>query len=334
MWRTDGLLVFDGPLERGKLHGEVYWRLLIDDPSEFAPRMKMEKALGLPDGPAGTQRSTLQHGVLTRARFYKLESEPPCLEVNLRDGKLHGDVTWQVGPIEDPIFEWNDVKLEARKTFKVPKPWPKRAVATFAQGALVGTAFFDAEGNPVGPAPGPLTAWGEKTTVRALGDYVSGGAFAAEVAAFFPKTKGLALELPRKSAKLVELPAANRASAQAFDRLVRAKKVPFMGSFDLTGYGFDCVENRLEGAADPKFFGLAYDGNADLWLLDVSTGEVVRYEHESAVLSKQRFVSVDQFAFAMLRLELAVSGRIRREALKKTLVRLGLKAALPLLRPR
>jgi hypothetical protein len=331
MWNRNGTLMLDAPFQDGKLHGEVFWRLMIETQDEFAPRVALQAALGLPDGPTGTQFSTFDRGELTLARFVILvEGKPDVLRVPIREGKVDGDLEWEVGSVDEPFFTWRDIELHAKKTFKIPKPWPERAVATFVRGKVVKTEFFDEKGNPLGGAPGPIAEWGEATSKADLDGYVARGTFAADVARFFPKAKGCAPdELPKKSTKLAKLPARHRASADAFDALVRKKKLPYMGTaFDLHGYALDCVKSALDGAAEEKYFGIAYDGSGDIFLLDVTTGEVVVYLHDEGIIDAAKYRSLDEFAFAMLRVELAASDRVPKARLKKLLTSLEIEPAV------
>src|SRR6185503_12068067 len=81
---------------------------------------------------------------------------------------------------------------------------------------------------------------------------------------------------------LPNLPQAARAAAEALDALVRAKKFPALPqTCDLSSYGFDTVTNKLEGASDPRYVGLASDGSGNMHLLDTKTGRVLGWEHEA-----------------------------------------------------
>jgi hypothetical protein len=100
--------------------------------------------------------------------------------------------------------------------------------------------------------------------------------------------------------------------------------MPSMQTFQLYGYGFDCVKNELYDAADERYFGLGYDGFGDLYLLDVDTGRVRRWGHDRDPWEDgAEFASLDAFAFGILRNELAAQHRIDRAEMEACFSRLG-----------
>ena len=97
-----------------------------------------------------------------------------------------------------------------------------------------------------------------------------------------------------------------------------------MQTFQIYGYGFDCVKNTLYDAEEERYFGLGYDGFGDLYLLDVDTGRVRRWGHDRDPWEDgAELASLDAFAFGILRNELAHEERIDRTAAARCFARLG-----------
>lgn len=324
LWvHPSGLLLLDATRKDGKLDGEIKWSLTIHDMSEYAPRVAMQAALGLPKGPTGTMLATFVDGALVAVRFRAGFDFPDKLRVELRDGVIDGTLEWEVGPTDGPLFEHAGAAL-LPKVFKVPKPWPHRLTAVFARGKLKSTTFFAKDGTPLETSAAKITEWGETTEASALPGYIERGDFVADAARFFPK----AARVTRPSSEKVRRVPAGR----VLDDAVTAGRVPSMTlAFDFGSYGFDCAKEGLYGANDDKYVGLASDGSGEIFLLDVSTGEVVRYAHEEGTVAPA-FASLDQFAFALLRIEAAAKKLIPKPKVAALYKRLGLTAAGALLK--
>ncbi|GEN10690.1 hypothetical protein SAMN05443572_112260 [Myxococcus fulvus] len=325
LWiHPSGLLLLDARRKNGKLDGEVKWSLGIHEMSEHAPRVAMQKALGLPSGPHATMLATFEEGVLVEARFRPGFDFEDTLRVPLRDGVIDGEVEWVVGPVDGALFELGDLKL-LHKVFKVPKPWPHRLKAVFAKGKLKSTEFFDKKGNVLDVSkPVVLTEWGEATEAGALDGYVERGDFAADAARFFPK----AARVSNPGSKKVR----GAGPGRVLDDVVKGGGVPVMTvAFDFSSYGFDAKKEELYGAAEDRYVGIASDGSGEMFLLDTDTGKVVRYAHEEGTVSPA-FDSLDELTFALLRIEAAAKKLIPKPKLAALFKKLGLKTAETLLK--
>ncbi|WP_244239348.1 SMI1/KNR4 family protein [Corallococcus carmarthensis] len=324
LWiHPSGLLLLDATRKDGKLDGELKWSLGFHEMSEYAPRVAMRNALGLPVGPTETLVATFAAGALVEARFRAGFDFPDTLKVELRDGAIDGTLEWVIGPANGALFEFAGIKLLS-KAFKVPKPWPHRLTAVFAKGKLKSTTFFAKDGTPLDVGEPPLTEWGENAEASTLTGYIERGDFAADAARFFPK----APRVSKPGSKKVRLVPSGR----VLDEVVTGGGVPVMTlAFDFGSYGFDCKKEELSGANDDKYVGIASDGSGEMFLLDVTTGEVVRYAHEEDSIAPA-FTSLDQLAFSLLRIEAAAKKRIPKAKLSALFKRLGLTTAGALLK--
>ncbi|MCP3059018.1 SMI1/KNR4 family protein [Myxococcus sp. K38C18041901] len=324
LWiHPSGMLLLDARRKDGKLDGEVMWSLGIHEMSEHAPRLAMQKALGLPVGPSPTLFATFVEGVLVETRFMTGFESDVELKVPMRDGAIDGEVEWVIGPVDGALFELGDSAL-SHKIFKVPKPWPHRLKAVFAKGKLKSTAFFDKKGKPLDVSTPKLTEWGEGTKAAALAGYIERGDFAADAARFFPKAKRVSSSGSKK--------VRGAEAGKVLDDVVKGGGVPTMTlAFDFSSYGFDCKKEKLHGAAEAKYVGIASDGSGEMFLLDTSTGKVVRYAHEEGTVSPA-FDSLDELTFALLRIEAAAKKLIPKPKLAALFKKLGLKTAEKLLK--
>jgi hypothetical protein len=175
--------------------------------------------------------------------------------------------------------------------------------------------------------PVSIPDWGQNTPKQALSGYIARGDFAKDLERFFPDEERVGTQaLDPTGNRLETLPAGARPAAEALDALVRTGTTPFMGhACSFEAYGFDCVKNELYGADEATYFGLAYDGFGDMYLLDLTTGAVLFYSHEEGTL-EEGFDSLDTFAFAMSRVDAALKGRIAKHELEASFERLGLSA--------
>lgn len=328
LWSPSGALMLEAARVDGKLHGEVRWRPMIEDSSQFDARLATAKALGLPTGPTHTMIATFDRGELVKVRFRPGLDDwcTDTLVVEVAGGKLHGTLEWEVGSVEGPLFALGGAVLEA-KAFKLPKPWPEKLLATFVAGKLVRHAFLDDQGKEIG-GDVPIKDWGADTRAKAITGYIERGDLVADAKRFFPNAGKLVVEgLPKTFPKLAKLPA-----AVALASAVRKKQLPVLGiAIDFSSVGFDCAREALDGAADARYVGVGSDGSGDMYLLDTTTGKVHVYLHEEGKLAKLAFDSLDAFAFAVVRIEAARRGTIPKAALKKTLKALGIAAGAALL---
>ncbi|MFP2905458.1 SMI1/KNR4 family protein [Pyxidicoccus sp. 3LFB2] len=324
LWiHPSGRLLLDATRKDGKLDGELKWSLAIHQMSEHAPRVAMQAALGLPKGPTTTMLATFANGALVEVRFRAGFDFPDTLRVELRDGMIDGTVEWVIEPANGALFEYAGTTL-LPKVFKVPKPWPHRLTAVFAKGKLKSTTFFDKDGTPVDTGVTPVTEWGENIEASTFTGYIERGDFAADAARFFPKAPRVSKP---GSEKVRAVPA-----GRALDDVVTGGGVPEMTlAFDFGSYGFDCKQENLYGANDDKYVGIASDGSGEMFLLDVTTGEVVRYAHEEGTVAPA-FTSLDQLAFALLRVEASAKKLIPKAKLSALFKRLGLATGSALLK--
>jgi hypothetical protein len=324
LWiHPSGGLLLDATRQDGKLDGELKWSLAIHQMSEYAPRAAMQSALGLPKGPNATMLATFADGALVEVRFRPGFDFPDTLRVELRDGVIDGAFEWVVGPVEGALFEYAGTRL-LPKVFKLPKPWPHRLTAVFAKGKLKSTTYFDKDGTPLDVSKTALTEWGVTAEAGTLAGYVERGDFAADAVRFFPKAPRVSKP---GSEKVRAVPA-----GRALDEVVKGGGVPSMTlAFDFSSYGFDCKKEELYGATDDKYVGIASDGSGEMFLLDVTTGEVVRYAHEEGSVAPA-FTSLDQLAFSLLRIEAAAKKMIPKAKLSALFKRLGLTTADALLK--
>jgi hypothetical protein len=324
LWiHPSGRLLLDATRKDGKLDGELKWSLAIHQMSEHAPRVAMQAALGLPKGPTTTMLATFADGALVEVRFRPGFDFPDTLRLELRDGVLDGTVEWVVGPVDGALFEHAGTTL-LPKVFKLPKPWPHRLTAVFVKGKLKSTTYFDKDGTPLDVSKPLLTEWGEAAEASTLAGYIERGDFAADAARFFPKAPRVSKP---GSEKVRAVPA-----GRALDAVVTGGGVPSMTiAFDFDSYGFDCKKEELHGAADDRYVGIASDGSGEMFLLDVTTGEVVRYAHEEGSVTPA-FASLDHLAFSLLRVEAAAQKLIAKAKLSALFKRLDLTTAAALLK--
>jgi len=329
LWSEHGSVLLEAPRTAGKLHGDVRWKLMIAEESQFESRVAMAKAMGLPDGPTNALIATFNHGelerVVFRVGFEKWFGDTAIVE--LENGRPRR-IEWEIGSLNgEPLFEFGGIRIDQTSIPKVPKPRPKKLVATFANGKLVSHEFLDAKGKPVF-GPKPIADWGETTNKTAIAGYIGRGDLVKDAKRFFPKaTKVEADKLPKKVEKFAKLPA-----AKALESAVRKRTLPWMGrAFDLTYFGDDCEQMELDGASDAKYVTIACDGSGDYYLIDITTGKVHIYRHEESRFEKRSFSSLDEAAWALLRIEAAQLDLIPKAALKKTLKALGIDAGTLLL---
>jgi hypothetical protein len=326
-WSSDGIFILDAGLDDGKLHGAVHW---LKNASDDAAVLQRETYAFPHNEAIYEMEAKYDHGELRRAVFFQLyPARELALSTSWQNGELHGPAQWFVhrtgSDFSQPLLRYNDVEVTS-KTFKLPKPWPERIDAMFAKGKISSAEYFEKNGKRRGPPPAAIADWGQNA--KSIDGYVS-KRLAIDLTAFFPD-KSKVKAKPKRASKtwLANLKAEHRDAAAAFAKIVESGAFPFLGvAMDVNTFGFDTADLRGD-AANPRYVGLSSDGSGNMHLLDLETGNVVGYEHESdAIDPKRTFDSIDAYAFALLRIELALDKRIEAAELTKALDRLGLKAA-------
>ncbi len=333
IWHPCGRRIFDATFEEGKLHGRLELKFIgafeAYGTDHFAFCTSLVEKFGLPDGDdLGELRAEYRAGELQSAKFLVFMGEPheeERLLATLRDGQLER-LRWHITGTAQTIFSHRGLVVD-RKAMKIPKPWPDSIELTFVKGKPKTRTYLDKKGKPLEPekqAP-KVGDWGQTTKKAALDGYIVSGRFAADVAAFFPERKPGKFDEDAKRAKKVfaRLPEPHRAAAVAFDALVK-KGLPELQRASLSGYGFDCVKNELADAAESKYFGLSYTMDGDLQLLDLETGQVLEWVHDYTPFEEDAvFPTLDAYAFAILRIELAAEKRIPKSEVTTLFERLG-----------
>ena len=311
LWsHPSGMLLLDAARKDGKFHGEVRWSLVVDAPEQFAARVALAQALGLPEGQKSTFVARYTDGLLDEIGFRAGLTFPDDLRLTFADGAL-ATAEWRVSPVSGPLFSWGKILLDA-KVFKVPKPWPHRVTATFSKGKLKTCELWAKDGTAILPAPGPLKDWGADADETALVGYRERGEFAKDLGLFFPQAKPVVVAAPAPAVDPV------------LDALLAAHKLPYLGTAcNFESYGFDPVAEGLYGAEDPSYIGVASDGFGDLYFLNRKTGEVALYTADEGALAVV-FPNLDACLFTLLRLEAVAQKRIPKAAAKGLFQRLGL----------
>jgi len=319
---SNGRLLADLRYEKGELDGPA--RLF----SYPQTRAYLEEA---PKGPPRTVRTeaVFAAGVLESVRCFDAE-DVELVSATYLVGELHGTLRWRMdlhGDLDKPILEVSHRPIYARSLLR-PRPLPgtARVEADFVEGNLTEARSFDADDRLVPPPP-PLAGWGEDTKPPGLAGYVASGAFARDLATYFgdrDRNKKPDPDAKRAPKVFSQLPEAQREAATAFHALVKAGTFPMLRTCEISAFGFDCVSNELYGAEDARYFGLAYDDYGDMYLLDLPTGRVRRWAHDRDPFEDDEdFESLDAFAFAVVRAELAAEGSIPSESLPALFNRLG-----------
>lgn len=336
LWYREGQLLADTEFRNGAKHGtsRVYRHggLTVATDLVGPPRTHLIEA-------------TYDDDVLRRVAFYAedygVEGESgvpvvdpaPLASIDLVDDRPHGTVTWDVArhqSFDKPVLEIGLVVLRPRdmRGDKAVRG-AARIELDFAHGVPGARRAYDKDGALIVP-PADVADFGQHTTRDQLAGYIARGDLARDLAAFFPGEKPASFDedASRAPALFAQLPEPHRAAATALDALVKAGKVPYMGSTSFEAYGFDPVKNDLYGAADARYFGLAYEGMGNMQFLDLETGEIQGYEHEEGIFDERRaFPDLDAWAFAMLRVELAAQRRSPKDEVKALFERLELGAA-------
>lgn len=334
-WHRDGELLSEIGWRDGKHHGTLatygYGEHAIEEP-------------GAPVGPPLTRRIHAEYvdGAIGSAMFFakvrsggkgEAEAEVELAAMTFDDGKLHGLLHWLTKwhtNISAPIVVVEEIGLELDpSTLFQPRKLrgTHRIEADFDRGAVTAIRAFDAKDKRL-VLPPPVANWAANTSPEQLAGYLAGGAFAHDVTAFFTaadRATELDEDAGRAESLFQRLPESHKAAAFALDAFVRRGAMPSMQTFQLYGYGFDCVKNTLHDAEDERYFGLGYDGFGDLYLLDVTTGRVRRWGHDRDPWEDgAEFASLDAFAFAILRNELVHDQRIDRSEVERCFARLGI----------
>jgi hypothetical protein len=333
IWHPCGWTIFQAHFKAGVLHGEVRLRIVgeFDEygTNHFEFCQGFIKKYSLPDGDDLYQlRAEFNDGTITRARFVQFmdeEHEEDNLVATFNSGQLQR-LRWKVSSATS-VFSYGGTVVD-RKAMKVPKPWPEAIEVELKKGKIVARTFLGEDGKPIvvaKPAPA-VTQWGKDIKASEIDGYIASGRFAKDMTAFFGTgvaNVDIDPDAGRAPAIFKQLPKPQQAAAKAFDKVVR-KGFPEFERSSLTGYGFDCVENELDSASEAKYFGLAYTGDGDLQLLDLETGRVLEWVHDYTPFEDgAEFASLDAYAFAILRIELAAKKRINKTEAAATFKRLG-----------
>ncbi len=330
IWHPCGLMILDASYRDGQLHGPLRFKM-IGASTEYGTDhhkfcLGLIAKLGLPDGDDLSELVAMfEAGQLREARFVVFMGQDNELE-KLSATFGHAGIErlrWKISG-SDKIFAFGDLNI-TRKDMKVPKPWPAAVELGFVKGKIKTRAFLDKNGvaTSAAAAPKKLTEWGQ--AIQSVDGYLASGQFATDIKEFFPDAK---FDNPDPDAKranqaFATLPGKQREAAQAFDAVV-TRGFPALSRAQLSGYGFDCVKHELHAANDPKYFGLAYTCDGDLQLLDLETGRVVEWVHDYAPFEDDAvFPSLDAYAFALLRIELAAQKRIPPKDAAAVFERLG-----------
>jgi tetratricopeptide (TPR) repeat protein len=140
-------------------------------------------------------------------------------------------------------------------------------------------------------------------------------------------------EDPAPLAKWIErLPAASREAAKTLDALVRKGRLPGTDMLNVAQYGFDFAKNGLLGKRASSYLGLTCDGDGDMYALELSTGKVVFYDHETdRLVPKRSFADLDTFFWIMVRVSAVNDGHLERKDVEPEILALaqpGTPAAL------
>jgi hypothetical protein len=334
----DGEPLADASYRNDKLHGTVNWTLTGYPEETCEAARSLAEELGLPYGSPLTSRIEARYidGELSAARIFGSvrHIEDLIVSAHWRGGVLHGTLWWNVKMQQDftkPVLSFGETKIMLRD-IKLPKPHPFIAEVEFLKGKRQSGVYFDREGQPMTPPPGVIETWGKESEKEVLDGYIAEGHFENDLVAFYSETKPIKkLDSPRRLTSWIgNLPEGQNQTATAFDGLVRSKRFPaLLRCFDVSSYGFDCVENDLYGANDPRYVGLSSDGSGNMHLLCTMTGRVLGYEHEGGVFDERRsFNNLDEYAFTMARVEAVAQNRIDRSELTAVFERLDLGAGV------
>ncbi len=340
IWHPCDLRILDASFRDGKLHGSLRFKMI----GEFAEYKTnhfdfctgLIKEFGLPDGDDLSElKAEFADGQLVAARFVLFmdaENEQERLSATFRDGQLE-TLRWAISGGATTIFSHGGVVID-RKAMKVPKPWPASIEVGLVKGKVKTRRYLDKQGKEIAPVAPPVKVadWGQKTTPAELDGYITSSRFAQDIAAFFPDEKRDETDEDARRAPKVfaRLPEALRPAALAFDKIVK-KKFPALTRSSLSGYGFDCVKNELSDATDARWFGLSYTMDGDLQLLDLDTGRVLEWVHDYQPFEDDAiFPSLDAYAFAIVRVELAAKKQIPKMELAPLFKRLGFEWATKL----
>lgn len=335
LWYREGPLLADTEFRDGAKHGisRVYRHAGLSVATELV-------------GPPRTHliEATYDNGALRRVVFYAKQIggsdlEPaPLASIDLVEDQPHGTVTWDMDrhqSFDKPVLAIGSVTIRpADMRGDKPVRGASRFEVDFERGVPKARRAYAKDGALIVP-PADVAEFGQETAPDQLAGYIVRGDLARDLEAFFPGEEPSAFDrdASRASEVFAALPAPHRAAALAFDALVKAGKVPYLQAASLNAYGFDAVKNDLYGAAEARYFGLAYDDMGNMQLLDLETGAVKGYEHEEGIFDKRRtFPDLDTWAFAMLRIELAAQRRTPKDAIEALFTRLGLDAAVVELR--
>lgn len=336
LWYRDGQLLEDAHYLDGDRHGKSlrYKHGALTVASDL-------------DGPPLTSlvEADYDKGQLLRAAFFErdpgksddIELVPvakPLAVAHFEKGKLHGKLSWNVDrhlTFMEPVLKFDDVEVTVDELFGEGRVRDLDHVeAEYKNGKIVLIRNFDEHGEEILPAK-PVKDFGQKFARAKIPGYIERGDLARDLAAFFPEYDASEIDEDAARAKKVFalLPAEHQTAAKALDALVRGKKFPSLVNMNLEAYGFDTVTNELYGATDGRYFGLAYDGMGNMQFLDLKTGKVLGYETDEGIFDKRRaFASLDEWAFAMVRVELVDDERVPAAAMKKLFKQLGLAAGV------
>jgi hypothetical protein len=329
MWHRDGELLSDIGWKDGKHHGSFntygYGEHAIEEP-------------GAPVGPPLTRRIQAEYidGEIRSARFFAWVSEgDEKEEVELaaaafEGGKLHGPLRWLTRwhmTFSKPIVSIEELELEPSALFQPRRlPGTHRIEADFDHGNAKAIRAFDKKRQPPrSPAPGRELGPGHQPrAARRLPLWRRIRSRRQRTLRRRRSCHGDRRGRRTRREPLQPTAEPHKAAAFALDRFVRSGAMPSMQTFQLSGYGFDCVKNELYDAEDERYFGLGYDGFGDLYLLDVDTGGVRRWGHDRDPWEDgAEFASLDAFAFGILRNELVNQQRIDRAEMESCFTRLG-----------
>jgi hypothetical protein len=333
IWHPCGTLILEASFKLGELHGALQLEMIGEfteyGTNHFAFCAGLIESLSLPSSDSMTAlRAEFDNGKLVKARFVSFmgkKNEVDKLTASFEEGQLRR-FRWAVSS-SDKVFSYKGTVID-RKAMKIPKPWPATIEVEVKKGKVTARTYFDKAGNPLAEKVKleAVTAWGKETTAADLDGYLASGRFAHDVEAFFGKGTAKAevnADADRAAAVFAALAEPHRAAALAFDAVVRGP-FPALTRSSLSGYGFDCVKNTLYAAADKKYFGLAYTCDGDLQLLNLETGRVLEWVHDGAPFEENaEFLTLDAYAFAILRIELAAQKRIKKNEAEAVFKRLG-----------
>ena len=327
IWHPCGRAMLDASFKDGKLDGRLYFNLIGEfaeyKTNHFEFGQQLVKQLDLPDGDDMSELiATYERGALREAKFTIFGGEDNEIRKVVATYGAAGleKLRWVPSGTAQSVFKHGDIAV-SRKDMKIPKPWPAAIELGFVKNKIKTRVYLDKKGAalPAKAAPAKVTDWGQQA--KSVDGYIANGTFAKDLKAFFPEVKRGETDPDAKRAKklFAQLPAKQQAAALAFDALV-----PALTRADPSGYGFDCVKNKLYNATDKKYFGLSYTSDGDLQLLDVETGRVLEWVHDYDPFEDDAiFASLDAYAFAILRIELAALKRIAVKDVAVVFKRLG-----------